>query len=92
MWSLIIFSHFLMFVSFVMLCITSIQGHFAEHSLQGTITLRSISIYSIIIYIFTQTLVLFLVIAINKQFKKLISEHSCQGGGGQSGKFYLIHG
>ena len=75
MWTLIIISHILMFVSFVVLTISVIQGHFFYNNF-NELKLENFSIYSILIYVFTQTLVLFLIITINKEIKKLISENS----------------
>tara|TARA_B100000029_G_C17494791_1_gene930427 strand:- start:383 stop:859 length:477 start_codon:yes stop_codon:yes gene_type:complete len=75
MWSLIILSHILMFVSFLMLSISIFYGHFQE-STTGSLILNNFSIYAVIIYVLTQTLILFLVIAINKQIKQLILDQS----------------
>ena len=74
MWSLIIISHILMFISFFMLLFSSIRGHFIINEL-GALSLTFFSIFSIIIYAFTQSLVLFLIIAINKNIKNLILDH-----------------
>ena len=65
MWSLIIISHILMAVSFFMLLSSSINGHFIINDLED-LSLTFLSIFSIMIYAFTQSLVLFLIIAINK--------------------------
>ena len=65
MWSLIIISHILMFISFLMLLASTVRGHFINYGMIG-MTINSLSIISIIIYVFTQTLVLFLIITINK--------------------------
>ena len=74
MWSLIIISHILMVVSFFMLSLSSINGHFTVNEL-GVLSLTFTSIFSVMIYVFTQSLVLFLIIAINKNIKNLILEH-----------------
>ena len=75
MWSLIIISHILMAVSFFMLLFSSINGHFIINDL-GDLSLTFLSIFSIMIYSFTQSLVLFLIIAINKNIKNLIVENN----------------
>ena len=75
MWSLIIISHILMAVSFFMLLFSSINGHFVVNEL-GYLSLALSSIFSIMIYVFTQSLVLFLIIGINKNIKNLILEHN----------------
>ena len=74
MWSLIIISHILMAVSFLMLSFSSIKGHFIINEL-GAFSLTFLSIFSVIIYAFTQSLVLFLIIAINKNIKNLILDN-----------------
>ena len=74
MWSLIIISHILMAVSFFMLLSSSINGHFIINDLED-LSLTFLSIFSIMIYAFTQSLVLFLIIAINKNIKNLIVEN-----------------
>ena len=74
MWSLIIISHILMAVSFFMLSFSSIKGHFIINEL-GAFSLTFFSIFSIMIYAFTQSLVLFLIIAINKNIKNLILDN-----------------
>ena len=74
MWSLIIISHILMAVSFFMLSFSSIKGHFIVNEL-GVLSLTFISIFAIMIYAFTQSLVLFLIIAINKNIKNLILDN-----------------
>lgn len=74
MWSLIIISHILMAVSSFLLLFSSVNGHFSVNDL-GISTITFTSIFSIIIYAFTQSLVLFLIIAINKNIKNLILEH-----------------
>ena len=81
MWTLIIISHILMLASFVMLTISAIQGHFFDITpntplLPGDLKLQNFSIISILIYVFTQTLILFLIITINKEIKKIISDNS----------------
>ena len=75
MWSLIIISHILMAASFFMLLFSSINGHFIINDL-GDLSLTFTSIFSIMIYAFTQSLVLFLIIAINKNIKNLIVENN----------------
>ncbi len=75
MWSLIIISHILMAASFFMLLFSSINGHFIINDL-GDLSLTFLSIFSIMIYSFTQSLVLFLIIAINKNIKNLIVENN----------------
>ena len=74
MWSLIIISHILMAVSSFLLLFSSINGHFSVNDL-GIPTITFTSIFSVMIYTFTQSLVLFLIIAINKNIKNLILEH-----------------
>tara|TARA_Y100001970_G_C13933286_1_gene699410 strand:- start:307 stop:792 length:486 start_codon:yes stop_codon:yes gene_type:complete len=74
MWSLIIISHILMAVSFFMLSLSSIKGHFVINEF-GAFSLTFFAIFSIMIYAFTQSLVLFLIIAINKNIKNLISDN-----------------
>ena len=75
MWSLIIISHILMAVSFFMLLFSSINGHFIINDL-GDSSITFTSIFSVMIYTFTQSLVLFLIIAINKNIKNLIAENN----------------
>ena len=74
MWSLIIISHILMALSFFMLFFSSINGHFIINDL-GVSSITLTAIFSIMIYTFTQSLVLFLIIAINKNIKNLILEN-----------------
>ena len=75
MWTLIIISHILMFISFLMLFFTSIKGHFT-HNDSGIMVLENLSIMTIMTYVFTQSLIFFLIININKQINNLIIEHS----------------
>ena len=75
MWSLVIISHILMIVSFVMLSYSAIQGHFVSSSL-GTLTLNSYSIIAIMIYVFTESLIFFLIITINKNMNTIILENN----------------
>ena len=75
MWTLIIISHILMFISFLMLFFTSIKGHFT-HNDSGIMVLENLSIITIMTYVFTQSLIFFLIININKQINNLIIEHS----------------
>lgn len=74
MWTLVIISHFLMFISFMMLSISAFKGHFI--SLNGEITLNSFSITSIMIFVFTQSLIFFLIITINKNMNSIIVENN----------------
>ena len=74
MWSLIIISHILMAVSFFMLLFSSINGHFVVNEL-GVLSLSLTSIFAVMTYVFTQSLVLFLIIAVNKNIKNLILDH-----------------
>ena len=74
MWTLVILSHILMFVSFVMLSTSAIKGHFIYS--ESTITLNSYSILAVMMYVFTQSLIFFLIITINKNMNTLIVEHS----------------
>ncbi len=74
MWTLVILSHILMFVSFIMLVISSIKGHFVYS--ESTITLNSYSILAVMMYVFTQSLIFFLIITINKNMNTLIVENS----------------
>ena len=71
---LIIISHILMFSSFIMLLVSVIQGHFFVTD--GILKLQNFSIISILTYVFTQTFILFLIIAINKEIKNLITKNS----------------
>jgi len=75
MWSLIIISHILMAVSSCMLFFSSINGHFIINDL-GASSITFTSIFSVMIYTFTQSFVLFLIIAINKNIKNLILENN----------------
>ena len=75
MWALIIVSHFLMFISFSMLLFSAITGHFLIDDLD-TLSLKYFSIYAIIVYVFTQSLILFLIITINKSIKNLVNENN----------------
>jgi hypothetical protein len=75
MWTLVIISHILMLVSFVMLSYSAIQGHFVESSL-GALTLNSYSIIAIMIYVFTESLIFFLIITINKNMNTIILENN----------------
>ena len=74
MWSLIIISHILMAISSFMLLFSSINGHFIVNDL-GALSITFTSIFSVMVYTFTQSLVLFLIIAINKNIKNLILEN-----------------
>ena len=74
MWTLVVLSHILMFVSFVMLATSSIKGHFIYS--ESTMTLNSYSILAVMMYVFTQSLIFFLIITINKNMNTLIVEHS----------------
>ena len=76
MWILIIISHILMFISLLTLLISTIKGHFIIEKLGGMMTISPLSIISIIIYVFTQSLILFLIITINKKIKALILGNS----------------
>ena len=57
-----------------MLLFSSINGHFIINDL-GDSSITFTSIFSVVIYTFTQSLVLFLIIAINKNIKNLILEN-----------------
>ena len=74
MWTLIVISHMLMMVSFFLLAISTIKGHFIINDFG--LMLQPFSIIVILTYVFTQTLILFLIIAINKEIKNLLSKHS----------------
>jgi len=74
MWTLVIISHILMFISFGMLVFSTFQGHFVP-SISGT-TLNSYSIIAIMIYVFTQSLIFFLIITINKNMNAIIVENN----------------
>ena len=74
MWTLVIISHFLMLISFVMLSISALNGHFI--SVNQEITLSSFSITSIMIFVFTQSLIFFLIITINKNMNSIIMENN----------------
>lgn len=75
MWSLIILSHFLMLLSFTMLSFSTLSGHFFLNEM-GVLTLKYFSIYAVIIYVFTQSLILFLIITINKNIKEIIQKNA----------------
>tara|TARA_B110000196_G_C20703429_1_gene456301 strand:- start:24 stop:518 length:495 start_codon:yes stop_codon:yes gene_type:complete len=75
MWTLVIISHILMFVSFVMLSFSAFKGHFIS-SISGHITLNSYSISAIMIYVFTQSFIFFLIITINKNINAIIIENN----------------
>ena len=77
MWTLIIISHILMFVSFMMLTISIIQGHFFYNDF-NELKLENFSIYSVLVYVFTQTLVLFLIILIHTLIIELRDEKYIQ--------------
>ena len=74
MWTLIIISHILMGTSFILLTISTLKGHFIINNF--SLTLQSFSIIAILTYVFTQTLILFLIITINKEIKNLIEKNS----------------
>ena len=74
MWTLIIVSHILMGLSFILLAISSFKGHFIIKDF--SLTLQSFSIIAILTYVFTQTLILFLIITINKEIKNLLEKNS----------------
>ena len=74
MWALIIISHILMGLSFILLAISSLKGHFIINDF--SLTLQSFSIIAILTYVFTQTLILFLIITINKEIKNLLEKNS----------------
>mgnify|MGYP001364406134 CR=1 FL=1 len=75
MWALVIISHILMFVSFVMLSFSAFKGHFI-FSVGGDITLNSYSIAAIMVYVFTQSIIFFLIITINKSMNTIIVENN----------------
>ena len=75
MWALVIISHILMFVSFVMLSFSAFKGHFI-FSIGGDITLNSYSIAAIMVYVFTQSIIFFLIITINKSMNTIIVENN----------------
>ena len=74
MWTLVIISHFLMLISFILLAMSAFKGHFVP-SIGGGLTLSSYSIVSIMIYVFTQSLIFFLIITINKSINTIILEN-----------------
>ena len=75
MWTLVIISHFLMLISFILLTMSvHLNGHFVP-SIGGGLTLSSYSIVSIMIYVFTQSLIFFLIITINKSINTIILEN-----------------
>ena len=74
MWTLVIISHFLMLISFILLIMSAFKGHFVP-SIGGGLTLSSYSIVSIMIYVFTQSLIFFLIITINKSINTIILEN-----------------
>ena len=75
MWTLVIISHILMFISFIMLSYSAFQGHFIISN-SGALTLNSYSITAIMIYVFTQSLIFFLIITINKNMNSIIVENN----------------
>ena len=75
MWTLVIISHFLMLISFILLTLSAINGHFVP-TIGGGLTLNSYSIVSIMIYVFTQSLIFFLIITINKSMNTIIVENN----------------
>ena len=75
MWTLVIISHFLMLVSFILLLISAINGHFVPE-IGGGLTLNSTSIVSIMVYVFTQSLIFFLIITINKSMNAIIMDNN----------------
>ena len=75
MWTLVIISHFLMLVSFILLLISAINGHFVPE-IGGGLTLNSTSIVSIMVYVFTQSLIFFLIITINKSMNAIIVDNN----------------
>ena len=75
MWTLVIISHVLMFISFIMLSYSAFQGHFIISS-SGGLTLNSYSIIAIMLYVFTQSLIFFLIITINKNINSIILENN----------------
>ncbi len=74
MWTLVIISHVLMFISFGMLSFSAFKGHFIP-SISGDITLSSYSIAAIMVYVFTQSIIFFLIITINKNMNTIIVEN-----------------
>ena len=74
MWTLVIISHFLMFISILMLCISTIKGHFV--SISGDLTLNMFSIITVMIYVFTQSLIFFLIIKKKKNINAIIVENN----------------
>ena len=74
MWTLVIISHFLMLISFIMLSISALNGHFIL--VNQEITISSFSITSIMTFVFTQSLIFFLIITINKNMNSIIMENN----------------
>ena len=75
MWTLVIISHILMLISFLMLSYSAFQGHFIASS-SGGLILNSYSITAIMLYVFTQSLIFFLIITINKNMNSIILENN----------------
>tara|TARA_B100001123_G_C15120173_1_gene951008 strand:+ start:200 stop:643 length:444 start_codon:yes stop_codon:yes gene_type:complete len=58
-----------------MLVYSAFQGHFITSS-SGALTLNSYSIIAIMLYVFTQSLIFFLIITINKNMNSIILENN----------------
>ena len=74
MWFLMILSYILMFFSGLLLILSGLQGHLLfDVFSRGHITF---SIFTTIVYIFTETLILFFFITLSKKIKEIISKNS----------------
>ena len=74
MWFLMILSYILMFVSGMLLILSGFQGHLSFDIFnRDHITF---SIFVTIIYVFTETLILFFFLTLNKKIKEIINENS----------------
>lgn len=74
MWFLMILSYILMFISGLLLILSGFQGHLLFYIFsRDHITF---SIFVTIIYVFTETLILFFFLALSKKIKEIISENS----------------
>lgn len=74
MWFLMIISYVLMFVSGLLLILSGLQGHLLFDVL-GRYHI-TFSIFVIIVYVFTETLILFFFITLSKKIKEIMSKNS----------------
>ena len=74
MWGIMILSYILMAVSFILIIITALSGYFQFNMLNANHIL--IALYSSIVYMFTETLILFYFIAIGIKIKEIIKNNN----------------